>query len=377
MSLFGIKDLSLIATAPVNRLPIVTHVIPFDILTIREAILREHYRGGRTFIVTPRVAFLDGLVDLIKEHIPEVKVRKAYGGMNSQKLDEIMNEFYDGRYEVLVSTSIVESGLDIPFANTIIIDRADMFGLAQLYQIRGRVGRSNVQAYAYLTYSPNIPLTVNAEKRLEVIASFEDLGAGFSVASNDMDIRGYGNLLGDEQSGHVKEVGIELYQQMLQEAIEALKSSQESEISDSWSPAINIGISIQIPQSYIAEEELRINLYRKIASLKNEHEIIEFQEEMIDRYGLFPNEVGQLFDVIRIKLLAKQAWIEKIELGEKALLITFKENAPLKHEAILEFVTANHDQVILRPGNKLLINKVFANKTELISKLTKIIANFI
>lgn len=377
MSLFGIKDLSLIATPPVNRLPIVTHVIPFDILTVREAILREHYRGGRTFIVTPRVAFLDGLVDLIKEHIPEVKVRKAHGGMNSEKLDEIMNEFYDGRYEVLISTSIVESGLDIPFANTIIIDRADMFGLAQLYQIRGRVGRSNVQAYAYLTYSPNIPLTINAEKRLEVIASFEDLGAGFSVASNDMDIRGYGNLLGDEQSGHVKEVGIELYQQMLQEAIEALKSSEEAEISDSWSPSINIGISIQIPQSYISEEELRINLYRKIASLKNEEEISEFKEEMIDRYGVFPNEVGQLFDVISLKLLAKQAWIEKIELGEKALLITFKDNSPLKHEAILEFVSANHDQVVLRPGNKLLINKLFSNKSELIAKLVKVITNFI
>lgn len=375
MSLFGIKDLSLIASAPVNRLPIVTHVIPFDILTIREAILREHYRGGRTFVVTPRVAFLDGLVDLIKEHIPEVKVRKAYGGMNSENLDEIMNEFYDGRYEVLVSTSIVESGLDIPFANTIIIDRADMFGLAQLYQIRGRVGRSNVQAYAYLTFSPNVPLTINAEKRLEVIASFEDLGAGFSVASNDMDIRGYGNLLGDEQSGHVKEVGIELYQQMLQEAIEALKSSEQ--VSDTWSPTINIGISIQIPQSYISEEELRINLYRKIASLKSEEEIADFKEEMIDRYGVFPNEVGQLFDVIRIKLLAKQTWIEKIELGEKALLITFKENAPLKHEAIIGFVSANHDQVILRPGNKLLINRVFTNKTELVAKLIKIISNFI
>lgn len=377
MSLFGIKDLSVIATPPINRLPIKTHVIPFDILTLKEAIMREHYRGGRTFIVTPRIAFLDGLIDLMREHVPEVRVIKAHGGMPSEKLDSIMNDFYDGKYEVLVSTSIVESGLDIPFANTMIIDRAEMFGLAQLYQIRGRVGRSGVQAYSYLTHSPEKRLTDNAEKRLGVISSFEDLGSGFSIAAHDMDIRGYGNLLGDEQSGHIKEVGIELYQSMLKEIIEQIKEEAEDTSNNAWSPIINIGISIQIPGHYIPDDSLRINLYRKIASLTDLTELEKFSEEMTDRFGAFPEEVRHLFSIVKIKQLAKDAKIEKIDKGDKAILITFREGEKLNHDAIMKFADLNKDSVKLRPDNKMIINKQVSSDDQLVGLIIKIVSSLI
>ncbi len=375
MSLFGIKDLSVIATPPVDRLPIKTFVLPYDSVTLREAILREHYRGGRTFYITPRVSYLDGILDTLKSLVPEIKAVKAHGQMTAEQLDTIMNDFYDGKYDVLVSTNIIESGLDVPQANTIIVDRADMYGLAQLYQIRGRVGRSNVQAYAYLTLPPSKRLSDTAEKRLSVISSFETLGAGFSIASHDMDIRGYGNLVGEEQSGHVKEVGVELYQAMLQEAIDDIKSDDASNrIDDSdWSPTINLGISVQIPESYISDSSLRLNLYRQIANIKTPDELDIFATDMIDRYGQIPVETLQLFKVVQLKHLAKNANIEKIDLGEKGVLISFRNNEPKSPEKVIDLVSKNPVSLRLRGDQKLFYSAPdTAEPEKLIQKLENI-----
>ena len=378
MSLFGIKDLSIIATPPVDRMPIKTYVIPYDSVTLREAILREHYRGGRTFYITPRVAYLDGILDTIKALVPEIKAVKAHGQMTAEQLDSIMNDFYDGKYDVLVSTNIIESGLDVPQANTMIVDRADMYGLSQLYQIRGRIGRSNIQAYAYLTLPPNKRLSDNAEKRLSVISSFETLGAGFSIASHDMDIRGYGNLVGEEQSGHVKEVGVELYQAMLQEAIEDIQINDNlPKIDNDWSPAINLGLSIQIPESYISDSSLRLSLYRQIASIKSNEELDIFATDMIDRYGKIPLETIQLFKVVQLKHLAKSANIEKIDLGEKGVLISFRNNEPKSPEKVIELINKNPIALKLRGDQKIFYSTNTSEPEKLIQKLESIVKSII
>ncbi len=362
MSLTGIKDLSLITTPPVDRQPIKTYVMPYDAFIIREVILREHARGGRTFYVTPRITYLDELELKLKEIVPEIKVVRAHGQMPASKLDQIMNDFYDGKFDVLLSTTIIESGLDIPFANTIIIDKADMFGLAQLYQIRGRVGRSNTRAYAYLISSKGYNLNPIAKKRLEVIQSLETLGAGFTVASHDMDIRGYGNLVGDEQSGHIREVGTELYQDMLAETIGKLKISDLNGEPYTWSPNINIGVSIKIPESYISDDSLRLSIYRKIARISDLKELESFAAELIDRFGNLPQEAEQLFAIIKLKQLAKQLNIEKIDLGEKALVISFKNGKPSDIANPLKFINRHSDHAKLRPDGKLLIMREW--KTE-------------
>ncbi len=254
LAMSGIKELSIIATPPVDRLAIRTFVSPFDPVVVREALLREHYRGGQSFFVCPRIADLREVADFLEEQVPEVKYVVAHGQMPPGQLEEVMAAFYDGKYDVLVSTTIVESGLDIPTANTLIVHRADMMGLAQLYQIRGRIGRSKQRGYAYLTVPPRRVLTANAEKRLKVLQSLDTLGAGFTLASHDLDIRGAGNLLGEEQSGHVREVGVELYQAMLEEAVAGLRSGElELEAGETWSPHINVGTSVLIPEDYVED----------------------------------------------------------------------------------------------------------------------------
>ena len=257
MSLTGVRELSLITTPPIDRLAIRTFVTPYDPVVIREALLREHYRGGQSFYVCPRIKDMADLEEQIKELVPEIKLVTAHGQMTPTELDERMTAFYERQYDVLLATNIIESGIDIPSANTMIVHRADMFGLAQLYQIRGRIGRSKVRAYAYLTYDPAKKLTDQGQKRLEVISTLDTLGAGFQLASHDMDIRGAGNLLGEEQSGHIKEVGVELYQQMLEEAVAAAKQgidlSADDLVEQSFSPQINLDTSVLIPETYVED----------------------------------------------------------------------------------------------------------------------------
>jgi transcription-repair coupling factor (superfamily II helicase) len=317
LALSGVRDLSIIASPPVDRLAVRTFVSPFDPLVVREALLRERYRGGQCFYVCPRIEDLAGQKEFLERHVPEMKVTVAHGQMPSTVLDDIMSAFYDGKYDLLLSTSIVESGLDIPNANTLIVHRADRFGLSQLYQLRGRVGRAKVRAYSLFTLPAERKITVQAEQRLKVLQSLDTLGAGFQLASHDLDLRGAGNLLGEEQSGHIKEVGFELYQQMLEEAVASLKAGITAPVADKWSPQITIGTSVMIPEDYVADLPVRLALYRRLGEIEDEREIESFGAEMADRFGALPVEVEHLLQIVAIKALCRQANVEKIEAGRK------------------------------------------------------------
>ncbi|HEY5215772.1 MAG TPA: transcription-repair coupling factor, partial [Pseudolabrys sp.] len=320
LALTGVRDLSIIASPPVDRLAVRTFVSPFDPITIREALLREKYRGGQSFYVCPRIEDLAGAKDFLDKNMPEVRVCVAHGQMPPTVLDDIMSAFYDGKYDVLLSTTIIESGLDIPSANTLIVHRADMFGLSQLYQLRGRVGRSKLRAYALFTLPAQQKITPQAERRLKVLQSLDTLGAGFQIATHDLDIRGAGNLLGDEQSGHIKEVGFELYQQMLEEAVMSLKAGITAPVADRWSPQITIGTPVLIPEEYVADLSVRLALYRRLAEIEDEREIESFAAEMVDRFGSLPVEVEHLLQIVAIKALCRRTNVEKVEAGPKGVV---------------------------------------------------------
>ena len=358
MSLTGVKEMSIIATPPVDRLAIRTFVLPFDAMVIREAILREHYRGGQTFYVCPRIKDIQDVEEQLKELVPEVKLITAHGQMAPGDLEDRMTAFCEGQYNVLLCTNIIESGIDIASANTMIVHRADLFGLAQLYQIRGRIGRSKVRAYAYLTYLPNVKLTEQAMKRLEVIETLDTLGSGFQLASHDMDIRGAGNLLGEEQSGHIKEVGVELYQQMLEDAVALAKHGGHNldcvPIEDQWSPTINLGTSVLIPETYVEDLSVRMSLYRRLADLQDKDDIESFAAELIDRFGDLPEEVDNLIDIVNIKLLCKQAGIDRVEAGPKGIVLGFHKDTPPNVEALMGWIASRRGSIKLRPDQKLV-----------------------
>lgn len=357
LALSGVRDMSLIATPPVDRLAIRTFVMPFDPLVVREAILREHYRGGQSFYVCPRIADMEELEEQLKELVPEVKVISAHGQMTPTELEDRMNAFYDGQYGVLLATNIIESGLDIPSANTIIIHRADMFGLSQLYQIRGRVGRSKVRAYAYLIYPPNQRLTDDAQKRLEIFETLDSLGAGFQLASHDLDIRGAGNLLGDAQSGHIREVGIELYQQMLEDAVAAARAGVDGVIEDAgdWSPTLNLGMSVLIPEAYVSDLSTRMSLYRRLGDLESDEDVDGFAAEMIDRFGSLPDEVNNLLEIVRIKMYCKRAGVMQLDAGPKGAIIRFYKDTPPNPEKLFTWIATRPGSVKVRPDQKLTI----------------------
>jgi transcription-repair coupling factor (superfamily II helicase) len=338
LALTGVRDLSIIASPPVDRLAVRTFVSPFDPVTIREALLREKYRGGQSFYVCPRIEDLAGAKDFLEKSVPEVRVAVAHGQMPPAVLDDIMSAFYDGKYDVLLSTTIVESGLDIPRANTLIVHRADMFGLSQLYQLRGRVGRSKLRAYALFTLPEKKAITPQAERRLKVLQSLDTLGAGFQVATHDLDIRGAGNLLGEEQSGHIKEVGFELYQQMLEEAVVSLKAGITAPVEDRWAPQITIGTPVLIPDEYVADLSVRLALYRRLADIEDEREIDAFAAELVDRFGKLPKEVDHLLQVVGIKALCRQANIEKVDAGPKGVVLAFRDNQFANPEGLIGFI---------------------------------------
>ena len=341
LSLTGVRDLSIIGTPPVDRLAIRTYVSEFDKITIREGLLREHYRGGQSFYVVPRISDLPEIEAFLKDNVPEVSYIIAHGQMAAGELDDRMNAFYDGKYDVLLATTIVESGLDIPTANTMVVHRADMFGLAQLYQIRGRVGRSKTRAYAYLTTKPRAKLTATAEKRLRVLGSLDTLGAGFTLASQDLDIRGAGNLLGEEQSGQMRDVGFELYQSMLEEAIAKIKSGQLeglSEDDDQWAPQINLGVPVLIPENYVPDLDVRLGLYRRLSGLSTKVELEGFAAELIDRFGTLPREVNTLMLIVRIKSMCKKAGISKLDGGPKGATIQFHNDKFASPTGLVDFI---------------------------------------
>ena len=355
LALSGVRDLSLITTPPIDRLAVRTYVTPFDPLTIREALLREHYRGGQSFYVVPRIADLGEAAVFLKETVPEVKTAVAHGQIGAAQLEDTMTAFYDGKIDVLVSTNIVESGLDIPTANTMIVHRADMFGLAQLYQLRGRIGRAKQRAYAYLTTPPDKKLTEGAQRRLQVLQSLDNLGAGFSVASHDLDIRGAGNLLGEEQSGHVREVGIELYQNMLEEAVASMRAGRmDEEIEEAWSPQISVGAAVLIPETYVPDLNVRMALYRRLSEL-DAKEIDSFAAELIDRFGKLPEEVEHLLKIVAIKHLCRVAMVEKIEAGPKGATISFRNNAYPNALGLVRLITEHAGTMKVRPDQKVVV----------------------
>jgi len=354
LALSGVREMSLISTPPVDRLAVRTYVSPFDPMTLREALLRERFRGGQTFFVVPRISDLEEAAAFLQEHAPELKVARAHGQMPSRELDQVMNAFYDRQYDVLLSTTIVESGLDIPSANTLIVYRSDMFGLAQLYQLRGRVGRSKIRAYAYFTIPADARITPTAEKRLKVLQSLDTLGAGFMLASLDLDIRGAGNLLGEEQSGHIREVGFELYQSMLEEAVAALKGGEGAMIEDQWSPRINLGTSVLIPEPYVPDLQVRLGLYRRLAAVESADAIEAFAAELIDRFGPLPEEVRHLLDVVQIKGLCRQAGIETIDAGPKGAVMAFRNNSFANPAGLIDFIREEGHRVKLQPDHRLI-----------------------
>ncbi len=354
LALTGVRELSIIATPPVDRLAVRTFVTPFDPLTIREALLRERYRGGQSFYVCPRIEDIAEAREFLGREVPEAKIAVAHGQMPASELESVMTAFDEGHYDVLLSTAIVESGLDIPTANTLIVHRADMFGLAALYQLRGRVGRSKIRAYALFTTPANRTLTPQAERRLKVLQSLDSLGAGFQLASHDLDIRGSGNLLGDEQSGHIKEVGYELYQQMLEDAVTQLKAGIEEETEAQWSPTITIGTPVMIPEDYVEDLTLRLQLYKRLSSLETDDEIDAFGEEMADRFGPLPDEVRQLLAIVRIKNLCRRVNVEKIDAGPKGLIFGFRDNSFAEPEALMRYIMKQGILAKIRPDMKVV-----------------------
>ena len=360
LSLTGVKQLSIISTPPVDRLAARTFVMPFDKVMIKEAIYREKFRGGQTFFVCPRVSDIFGVEKELRELVPDVKILVAHGQMPVKQLESVMTDFADGKADILLSTTIIESGIDMPTVNTMIIHRSDMFGLAQLYQLKGRVGRAKLRGYCYFTVPKQKRLNPIAERRLNILQALDTLGAGFSLASHDMDIRGSGNILGEEQSGHIKEVGIALYEHMLEEEIRRLKAGEEEEkaqcISD-WAPQITTGIPIMIPESYVRDLGVRLGLYKRIGEIKDKSGIIDMREELTDRFGKLPDEVDNLLKTVEIKILCREANIEKIDAGSKGFLITFRNNVFAKPEALIDFINRQFGAIKIRPDQKLFVEK--------------------
>ncbi len=377
LALTGVRELSLITTPPVDRLAVRTFVTPFDPLLIREALLRERYRGGQAFYVVPRIEDIADVKAFLDKEIPEAKVAVAHGQMAAGQLEDVMTAFYEGKYDILLSTTIIESGLDIPTANTLVVHRADMFGLAQLYQLRGRVGRSKTRAYALFTVPPNRTLSVQAERRLKVLQSLDTLGAGFQLASHDLDIRGAGNLLGQEQSGHIKEVGYELYQQMLEEAVAQLKAGIEEPAEDQWSPTIAVGTPVMIPEAYVSDLQLRLGLYRRLSTLETDAEIDAFGAELVDRFGPRPSEVDQLLKIMQIKVLCRRANVEKVDGGPKGIIVGFRDNEFSNPTGLVSYVAEQGSFAKVRPDMRIVFIRDVEDPDDRIKATTTILRNLV
>jgi len=363
MAMSGLRELSTIQTPPVDRLAVRTYVMEWDDMVMREALLREHHRGGQSFIVVPRIADMPAVEEWLHKYVPEIRFVSAHGQMSPTEVEERMSAFYEKKYEVLLSTTIVESGLDIPSANTIVIHRADRFGLAQLYQLRGRVGRAKLRAYAYLTTPRDTALNEVAEKRLKVLGDLDSLGAGFQLASHDLDIRGAGNLLGDEQSGHIREVGFELYQSMLEDAILAAKAGEAGLERDreGLSPQITVDAPIMIPEDYVPDLAVRMALYRRLNDARDKAEIESLAAEMIDRFGTLPEATANLIKLIEIKHQAILACIAKVDVGARGTLVSFHEDRFPDPAGLIAYVERLKGTARLRPDMKLVINRAWGD----------------
>ena len=377
MALSGIREMSIIATPPVDRLAVRTYVTPWDPVLVREALLREKYRGGQAYYVVPRLSDLPDIEQFLREKVPEIKFVVGHGQMSPTQLEDVMSAFYDGSYDLLLSTTIVESGLDVPTANTLIVHKADMFGLAQLHQIRGRIGRAKARAFAYLTTPPNRPMSLSSERRLQVLQSLDNLGAGFQLASHDLDQRGGGNLLGDEQSGHIREVGVELYQQMLEDAVSELRLSGEGGgvVDRGWSPAINVGAAVLIPENYVPDLNVRLSLYRRLSDAENSETREALAAELIDRFGPLPDEAKQLLRIVGIKANCKTACIERIDIGPKGAVLTLRNNTFPNPMGLVGLIQKNHAFWKIRPDQKIVVKGEWDTAAERLKVAERITAD--
>ncbi len=327
MAMSGMRDLSIIATPPARRLAVKTFVREYDALVVREAILRETLRGGQVYYLFNDVENIQKAADKLAELVPEARIAIGHGQMRERELERVMNDFHHQRFNVLVCTTIIETGIDIPTANTIIIERADHFGLAQLHQLRGRVGRSHHQAYAWLLTPHPKAMTTDAQKRLEAIASLEDLGAGFALATHDLEIRGAGELLGEDQSGQMETIGFSLYMELLENAVDALKAGREPSLEDLTSQQTEVELRMPslLPDDFIPDVNTRLSFYKRIASAKNEQDLEEIKVELIDRFGRLPDAARNLLDIARLRQQAQKLGIRKLESNEKGGVIEFNE----------------------------------------------------
>ncbi len=385
MSLSQVKDLSLIATPPLDRLAVRNFVMPFDNTIVYEAVMREFNRGGKVFFVVPRVFDIEEMFNRLKNLLPEIKIAQAHGQMTPTQLDSIMNDFVDGKFDLLISTTIIESGIDISSANTMIIYKAEMFGLAQLYQLRGRVGRGKLRGYCYFMLNHRKKISAEAKRKLDVMQNLDALGIGFTVATHDMDIRGSGNLLSDEQSGHIRDTGVELYQQMLSQAIEELKNNQDftkdsQDLNQENIVFLKMGISLLIPQDYIAELSLRMSFYKKISNIITDQDRENLINEMTDRFGKIPQEVYNLFAVSQIKNSCQELGIESLEVGNNGIIVAFKNNNFSNANsnfanAILDMVLKSKNEIKITSQQKLHFSfKISESSQERITKSQEIIA---
>ena len=357
MAMSGLRDLSIIATPPEHRLAVKTFVAPYDPAVVREAFQREIARGGQVYYLHNQVETIERTARDLQALIPDARIRIAHGQMPERELEQVMLDFYRQRFNVLVCTTIIESGIDVPSANTIVIDRADRFGLAQLHQLRGRVGRSHHRAYAYLIVPDRRAISADAEKRLDAIASMEELGAGFTLATHDLEIRGAGELLGEEQSGQMQEIGFALYSELLERAVRALKSGKmpDFDLINDHEADVELHIPALIPDTYLSDVNARLTLYKRISGAKNPEQLRELQVEMIDRFGLLPDQVKNLFAVAGIKLAANAIGIRKLELGDKGGRIQFKEKPNVDPAAIIRMIQSQPKVYSLDGQDKLRI----------------------
>lgn len=359
MSMYGIKDLSLITTPPLDRNNIETIVCEYNDDKIREIIEKEISRGGLVFFVVPRITDIKEVEARLKLSMSDLKYCVVHGQMKNEKSNEIMEKFYNGEFRVLIATTIIENGIDIPTANTIIIYRANNFGLAQLYQLRGRVGRDKMQGYAYLTVKKTEKLSEEAHKRLDIIGAIKELGAGFVISSSDMDIRGAGNILGEAQTGHIKEVGIELYNQLLKEAIELIKDGNDTMDEQEFYPEIKLGISTTISSSYIDNVNIKIKYYRLIADIKNSKEAETIRLEIEKEYGPVTESLKNLMDISLIKIECKKLNIQKISYNSGKILVCFYKNKFANPENLIKYVIS-HPSIVKFKGEQLFF---FTNRS--------------
>ena len=367
MSLVGLRDLSIISTAPLNRQPINTEIVEFKNVNIIEAIKNEINRDGQVYYVCPRISDLKDIENFLEEKLPGVKFKIAHGQMTPKDLKRTMVEFYNNEFQILLCTTIVESGLDLRKTNTMIVHNADRFGLSQLYQLRGRIGRSDIEAYCYYSVHDINGITENSLKRLKILKKFSTRGSSFNLASHDLDMRGSGNIIGGEQSGHVKEVGLELYHRLLKDKINELRTDNKN-IDNEWSPQLNLGLSVLIPESYIPNLNTRLYFYRKLAYLQSVEDLKLAKLEMFERFGELPKEVSHLIEITELRVSCKLLSIEKFDLGNRGLIIKFRDNKFDKIDQLIDFIQKGQYNIKLRTDQTLVYNFNIRNKNERIEK---------